>query len=118
MYANETKKTRDSRSYIEIYASLPEIGRRFLDEKFKEVGLSKMTAYQWAAKGTCPGVENCRKLQRCLRELWGLETSPETLFPPKKIRKALVLRMKDKLTREEAPVKIIWPSLMEENESE
>lgn len=115
MYEKKNNKTRDPRSFIEIWASLPEIGKTMLVNKSMEYGLSKQTMFLWAQRGSSPILKSCRILQKCLSELWGLQTAPESLFPDKSIRKALAERYKEQIRRKGTPMEVNWPSLQNED---
>lgn len=90
------KYTTDSRSFIEIWAALPEIGRSMLVKSLIEKNISRLTIYKWIQGGGA-SMRTIPQLRTTLRRLFHIQTSPYTLFPSRPLRMVLAERYKERM---------------------
>jgi len=81
----------DTRSFLEIWYFLPDIGKRMLRNSLAEKGLSKTVVTKWLKGGT-PHLESAQILVSCLKEQFGITSNALYLFPRRDKIKALLIK--------------------------
>ena len=70
----------DTRTFTEIYYSLPKAAKDMLYDRLKTKGVTSQNIYRWT-HGSVPRPNKMRDIQRALLTVFGINTLPYTLFP-------------------------------------
>lgn len=101
----------DTRSFIELWHSLPEVGRRMLTDALVKKGVRADYIKRYL-NGTLPSRNTANAICRVMLKSFGLYTKVETLFPDKERTERIVAHFK--------PAgwdgKVQWPSLDDDEE--